>query len=85
MTNPIKILVRDYEWIHLTLGLLGHLSFFTGSILFLPALEAYKTVGVWLFIFGALFMLVGYIGRLLADVWELKQGDSGRPLFQNDR
>ncbi len=70
MSNPIKTLVQDYGWIHLSLGLFGNLAFFVGSILFLPSLEPWKTLGVWLFIVGAFFMLIGSLGRLLVDVWE---------------
>ena len=70
MSHPIKTLVQDYGWIHLSLGLFGNAAFFVGSILFLPSLEPWKTLGVWLFIVGAFFMLVGSLGRLLVDVWE---------------
>ena len=56
--------------IHLTLGLLGNLTFFVGSALFLPALEEYKVLGVWLFIIGSFLMLIGSIGRFLVDIWE---------------
>lgn len=69
MTNPLKILVKDYGWVHLGLGLIGNFTFFVGSILFLPAFEPYKPVGVWLFIIGSFLMLVGATGRLLVDLW----------------
>ena len=68
--NVIKVLVQDYSWIHLTLGLLGNLTFFVGSALFLPALEEYKVLGVWLFIIGSFLMLIGSVGRFLVDIWE---------------
>ncbi|WP_225741702.1 YrhK family protein [Halospina sp. K52047b] len=68
--NAIKVLVQDYSWVHLTLGLLGNLTFFIGSALFLPSLEAYKVLGVWLFIIGSFLMLIGSIGRFLVDIWE---------------
>ncbi len=68
--NVIKVLVQDYSWIHLTLGLIGNLTFFIGSALFLPALEEYKVLGVWLFIIGSFLMLIGSIGRFLVDIWE---------------
>ena len=48
MSNPIKTLVHEYGWIHLSLGLFGNLSFFVGSVLFLPAFDQWKTIGVWL-------------------------------------
>ncbi|WP_296927566.1 YrhK family protein [Thiohalocapsa sp.] len=66
----IRVLVRDYGWIHLSLGLLGNVAFFVGSILFLPALEAFKVWGVWLFIAGSFLMMLGALGRLLVDVWK---------------
>ena len=69
MANPLRILVRDYGWVHLSLGLLGNLVFLTGSVLFLPLLEHLKTIGVWLFIFGAALMAAGSLGRLLVDIW----------------
>ena len=66
----LKTLVRDYEWIHVSLGLFGNLCFFVGSVLFLPALEPWKLTGVWLFIVGSFCMLVGAVGRALVDLWE---------------
>jgi len=69
MTNPIRVLVTEYGWVHLGLGLLGNSAFFIGSVFFLPALETYKLAGVWLFIVGAFFMLIGALGRFLVDIW----------------
>lgn len=69
MANSIRLLVYEYGWIHLCLGLLGNITFFVGSILFLPAFEPWKTGGVWLFIVGAFLMMVGSAGRLLVDIW----------------
>ncbi len=69
MSNPLKMIVNDYGWIHEGLGLLGNLAFFAGSILFLPALEPLKTLGVWLFIGGSFGMLMGAAGRLLVDLY----------------
>ncbi len=66
----VKVLVQDYGWVHLSLGLLGNLMFFVGSVLFLPVLEKYKVLGVWLFIIGSFLMLIGSIGRFLVDIWE---------------
>lgn len=70
MPNPVKTLVQEFGWVHLSLGLFGNVSFFAGSLLFLPALEQYKTAGVWLFIVGAFFMTIGTVGRLLVDIYE---------------
>jgi hypothetical protein len=70
MLHPLRALVREYGWVHHSLGLFGNITFFAGSILFLPRFEPYKTFGVWLFIIGAFFMLIGAVGRLLVDIWE---------------
>jgi hypothetical protein len=73
MSQPLRTLVRDYEWIHVSVGLVGNFCFFVGSVLFLPALERWKIAGIWLFIVGAFFMLVGALGRALVDL--RKTGD----------
>ncbi len=70
ITHPIKVLVRDYSWVHLSLGLLGNLAFFIGSVLFLPSLESWQIIGVWLFIVGSLFMLIGATGQFLVNVFD---------------
>lgn len=70
MGNPLRTVVQDYSWIHLTLGMTGNATFLIGSILFLPNFERFQVYGVWLFIIGAFLMLIGSIGRLLVDLWE---------------
>ncbi len=70
MSTPIKTIVRDYGWIHLSLGLLGNVLFFVGSILFLPPFEPVQTIGVWLFIFGSGLMMVGAVGQLLVKLYK---------------
>ena len=70
MPSTLKKLVQEFGWIHLSLGLIGNIAFFAGSILFLPALKAFKTVGVWLFILGSFLMMIGALGRFLVDLWE---------------
>lgn len=67
--NPIKTLVNEYGWVHLSIGLIGNFTFVAGSVLFLPQFEPWKTVAVWLFIIGASLMLVGSVGRFLVDMW----------------
>lgn len=64
-TRPVQSLVREYEWFHTTVGILGNLTFFVGSIFFLFA--DLKTVGTWLFIIGSFGMLIGALGRALVD------------------
>lgn len=73
ISNLVKTIVQDFGWIHLSLGLMGNTAFFVGSILFLPAFEPLKTLGVWLFIIGSFGMLVGAVGRLLVDLFERQE------------
>ena len=65
MSDLLHKIVHDYGWIHRSLGLLGNACFFIGSVLFLPALEQWKTTGVWLFIVGSALMLIGAAGSFL--------------------
>lgn len=58
----LRTLVRDYEYVHITVGVLGNLQFFIGSILFLDQFQELRTLAVWLFIVGAGFMLIGSLG-----------------------
>ncbi|MBP5856352.1 YrhK family protein [Marivibrio halodurans] len=75
MRKALKILVKDFGWIHLSLGLGGNLAFFVGSVFFLPSLEAFKLAGIWLFIIGSFFMLIGALGELLVRLW--REEDEG--------
>lgn len=62
-SHPKKLVEKfmdDYEWIHIALGLLGNFLFFAGSILFFY--ESLKTLGIWFFVGGSFFMLLGSIG-----------------------
>lgn len=60
----LKAILREYAWIHLAIGVLGHIQFFVGSILFLERFRQLKPVGVWMFIIGSGMMLLAR----LADV-----------------
>ena len=64
MSDTLRLIVKDYGWVHTSLGLVGNILFFVGSVLFLPAFDAYQTLGVWLFIVESFLMLVGAIGEL---------------------
>jgi hypothetical protein len=75
LSHPLNILVHDFRWVHLSLGLLGNTAFVVGSVFFLPALEPLQTLGVWLFIGGSFLMLVGAAGELLVRVWKYDHGD----------
>ena len=79
--SAVRTLVQDFGWIHTGIGMLGNTAFFLGSIAFLPDLgkwgavgTEWKTVGVWLFIFGTFLMLVGAIGHFLVQVYEAREG-----------
>ena len=39
MTRILQTVVRDYGWIRTSIGALGNLTFFIGSIFFLPAFK----------------------------------------------
>ena len=67
MKTLLHTVVRVYGWIHLSRGLFGNVSFFVGSILFLPVLAPYKII-------GAFSMMTGAIGLLLSDVWNGSNG-----------
>lgn len=61
--RPISEVIHDFPWLHRVLGLTGNAAFFVGSILFFS--EALKTAGIWLFVIGSFFMLVGSAGEFL--------------------
>jgi len=68
--QPIRRFINTFPWVHTTLGLIGNVSFFVGSIFFLW--ESLKTAGVWLFIVGAGGMLIGSMGHAFV-LWEQKR------------
>ena len=74
--NAIQTLVQDYGWIHTGIGLLVNLTFFVGSILFLPRFEAHQTQGVWLFIAGSFLMLLGAAGDMVMKWLDRERGAS---------
>lgn len=69
----LHLLVCDYEWIHLCLGLIGNLAFVVGSFLFFSA--STKTVALWLFVVGSIGMLLGSVGSALVK-YERSQRDA---------
>ena len=62
--DDLEEFFAEYEWIHLTLGVIGNMLFFSGSILFLFE-DQLQTVGIWAFIVGSFLMLVGSVGNAL--------------------
>ena len=61
----LKRLVQEYESVHLTLGVIGNVLFFAGSILFYRRFEPLYTAGVTLFVVGSLLMFLGSLGSVL--------------------
>jgi hypothetical protein len=63
MQKIIQDFVRERKWIHVSLGLVGNVCFFVGSILFLS--ETLQPIGTWLFIVGSAGMLIDSIGNAI--------------------
>ena len=55
--------VQTFPLVHIGIGIFGNATFLVGSVLFLW--DATEIVGVWLFIVGALGMLLGSVGELI--------------------
>ena len=58
-----RALVHQYQWFHVTLGLIGNGTFVVGSVFFLW--ESWQRAGTWLFIIGSVGMLIGSIGSAI--------------------
>lgn len=63
LPHVLHVLVCDFSWIHICLGLIGNLAFVVGSCLFFS--QSTKDVGLWLFVIGSSGMLIGSIGSAL--------------------
>ena len=63
--QPLREFVCHFEWIHISLGILGNVAFVIGSIFFLW--ESLTTAGIWLFILGSLGMLMASIGSAIVQ------------------
>lgn len=61
--RALSVFFEKYEWIHLSLGVLGNVLFFVGSIMFLY--ESLKRLGIYAFVVGSFLMLVGSVGQAL--------------------
>jgi hypothetical protein len=61
--HPLRTIVKEYQWIHLVLGIMGNITFLIGSILFLS--ESLQHAGTWMFIVGSIGMLIGNLGSAL--------------------
>ena len=67
----LSLLLRKYQWIHLTLGLIGNISFVVGSVFFLY--EHLHSEGTWLFIIGSTGMLIGSLGEAIVKLWHTEE------------
>ena len=72
----LKTFFDEYEWIHLTLGLVGNTLFFIGSVMFLN--KSLMTLGTWLFIVGSFLMLFGSAGNTLVKYVNSKSHKENR-------
>ncbi|MEZ5239643.1 MAG: YrhK family protein [Microthrixaceae bacterium] len=70
----VRALARRYRAVHTVLGMIGNTAFLVGSVFFLY--ESLKRIGTWLFIVGALGMLIGSIGSALVQ-WKSSEDADG--------
>lgn len=82
-SQTVQVLVHDFPWIHMGIGLTGNTLFFVGSVFFLiPPLE---TVALWLFVLGSFGMLVGSVGEILVRrERRVRERSSGRQVHQRE-
>ncbi|MEQ3725681.1 YrhK family protein [Alcanivorax sp.] len=70
-----RALIHQYQWFHVTLGLIGNGTFVVGSVFFLW--ESWQRAGTWLFIIGSVGMLIGSIGSAIVTYERSKGRDPG--------
>ncbi|EKF73833.1 hypothetical protein A11A3_11508 [Alcanivorax hongdengensis A-11-3] len=58
-----RALIHQYQWFHVSMGLIGNTTFVIGSVFFLW--EDWQRAGTWLFIIGSVGMLLGSIGSAI--------------------
>ncbi len=73
LPHVLHVLVYDYEWIHICLGLIGNFAFVVGSFLFFS--ESTKQLALWLFVIGSSGMLIGSIGSAVVKYERKQRGD----------
>ena len=73
MSGTLRLIVKDFGWVHTSLGLLGNVMFFVGSVFFLPSFSSVQTLGVWLFIIGSFLMMIGALGELGVKIVERRE------------
>ena len=75
--RSLSRLVREYEWIHLCLGVTGNTFFVVGSVFFFW--ETLKTAAVCLFVAGSALMLLGALGNALTKIYQVEKGEKKAP------
>ncbi|KZY34630.1 hypothetical protein A3754_03875 [Alcanivorax sp. HI0083] len=78
-----RALVHQYQWFHVTLGLIGNGTFVIGSVFFLW--ESWQRAGTWLFIIGSVGMLIGSIGSAIVTYERSKGRQPGDVDDQQDK
>ncbi len=67
------MLVHDYFYIHLGIGLVGNLLFVVGSILFFKAFENWYTTAVWMFVLGSGGSSLGQLFKTIFEAEERRR------------
>ncbi|GAA3223842.1 hypothetical protein GCM10017691_11240 [Pseudonocardia petroleophila] len=73
----LQHVATEFRRLHQGIGVLGGVTFFVGSILFLYD-GLLQHAAVWLFIVGSAGMLVGNVGSALITYERRELGDSSR-------
>jgi membrane-bound ClpP family serine protease len=81
----LRRLVHEYEYIHLTIGILGNAMFVVGSVLFYKAFESLYPLAVTLFVVGSSFMLTGSLGSAAKKLWKYEKTDDESRRSQSHR
>ena len=74
--HDLSLVLKRFEWIHTTPGILGNTLFVAGSVFFLY--EHLNTEGTWLFIAGSFFMLIGALGSGILKIWRVEEQQEER-------
>ena len=70
----LTLFFKDYEWVHICLGILGNFLFLVGSFMFFS--DTWQYDGTWLFVIGSALMLIGSIGEGLRRYVTRRSNDS---------
>ena len=76
MKTLLNTCIKEYTWIHTSIGLLGNICFIIGSVLFM---RQNQSLGIWFFIAGSTGMLIGNAGNAAAmyvqQRWRRRRGE----------